>query len=240
MLTIIIIIYIGDPEEELRYSASIESIRAQSLALGDLCMSDKDKGIKETRDQVEEEGEEREENKISKQQKIPTITTTAPIKDQVRQNSNLSLLLQKQANEQSETQPLLSSSQTRTTNSTIPTYQSTTTTDNKYDDHEHLPTGNNLHKRRSSIQSLPSIQPITKTLSKNQQQLQQQQQQQLQQQQQHRNLRYSFRSLSWKSIIIRPLECIPSVILGLLLNLLDAISYGNNNKINKNKKMRYI
>ncbi|KAI9304619.1 sulfate transporter family-domain-containing protein [Cunninghamella echinulata] len=189
-------------------------------------MSDKDKGIKETRDQVEEEEEEREENKISKQQKIPTITTTAPTKDQVRQNSNLSLLLQKQANEQSETQPLLSSSQTRTTNSTIPTYQSTTTTDNKYDDHEHLPTGNNLHKRRSSIQSLPSIQPITKTLSKNQQQQLQQEQQQQLQQQQHRNLRYSIRSLSWKSVIIRPLECIPSVILGLLLNLLDAISYG--------------
>lgn len=31
---------------------------------------------------------------------------------------------------------------------------------------------------------------------------------------------------TWQSIILRPLACIPSVILGLLLNLLDAISYG--------------
>ncbi|KAI8332373.1 sulfate transporter family-domain-containing protein [Chlamydoabsidia padenii] len=31
---------------------------------------------------------------------------------------------------------------------------------------------------------------------------------------------------TWQSVILRPLACIPSVILGLLLNLLDAISYG--------------
>ncbi|KAL0095360.1 sulfate transporter family-domain-containing protein [Phycomyces blakesleeanus] len=162
-----------------QYSASLESIRAQSLALGKLGLDD-DETVADT---------------SSCDPRQPIIKEN---------NSNLSMLLKQQIMTPSdlleERRPLLK----------IPSEQ------NHYPEYQSIPIGSiasqNGHeehgKRRESgprsqhtawESCLYKLDSVIDNMSK---------------------------KGAWMNLIKRPIECIPAVILGLLLNLLDAISYG--------------
>ena len=221
---------------DARYSASIESIRAQSVALGDLCMTD-DTPTRSRR------GTEIDITSTPSKGHPPPASPSV---------SNLSTLLHHHHHEQNnhgnkskfkstkqgyhyqqqdeEFRPLLEQVDTGRTSST------------QY----HSIDADNT----SLMQQYPSSHQNNNTAPSQQQQ---------QQQQQHYNHHHHYSS-SWlpqrlldylpsinhkqsgasflSNLIKRPLECIPAVILGLLLNLLDAISYGNNNNNNNDKGWR--
>lgn len=177
-------------ETGTRYSASIESIRAHSVALGDLQMADDTTG-------------RLDESRLS-------ISRSPPITMEPTGSSNLSLLLDQQNaklhNQQpqqppqhrirktstydEEASPLLQQVETARTASTryhsIDSSYSTATTPH----HHH-------HQQQHDHDHVPPIKG---------------------------KMRHS--SSSWLHWIRQPISYIPAVILGLLLNLLDAISYG--------------
>ncbi|KAF7726256.1 hypothetical protein EC973_008966 [Apophysomyces ossiformis] len=170
-----------------RYSASIESIRAQSLALGDLYMNEPDKA---------------ERDNDTKMTISPATTSTAKPSPPAALNpiSGLSLLINQQnAAEQQqpdEYQPLLKHPEQ---NLSVPAeYQSISVDTAENGRLERVDT-----HHRSSIKSVGDKHPLSflQSLCQN-------------------------KKCNWTAIIKRPIECIPAVILGLLLNLLDAISYG--------------
>lgn len=169
-------------ETGTRYSASIESIRAHSVALGDLQMSD------DTTSRLDE-------SRLS-------ISRSPPITVESTGSSNLSLLLDQhnaQLNHRQqppsqhrikktptfdeESSPLLQVETARTTSTRYHSIDSSySTTPHHHHQQDHIPVIKG--KKLSS-------------------------------------------SFSWLDCIRQPISYIPAVILGLLLNLLDAISYGN-------------
>lgn len=172
-------------ETGTRYSASIESIRAHSVALGDLQMAD------DTTSRLDE-------SRLS-------ISRSPPISMEPTGSSNLSLLLDQQNaklhNQQpqqpqhrirktstydEEASPLLQQVETARTASTR--YHSI---DSSYSTPHH-----HHHQQQHDHDHVPAIKG---------------------------KLRHSSSWLHW---IRQPISYIPAVILGLLLNLLDAISYG--------------
>ncbi|KAI8089044.1 sulfate transporter family-domain-containing protein [Halteromyces radiatus] len=198
----------GNTEDSLRYSASIESIRAQSLALGDICMTEN----KHNEEEEEQEEQEQEQEDLINSETTPTTTSTSSIEIMPTSNgnSNLSFLLQKynQDQHEQERQPLLSKTNTPDNNQR---YQAIETSPSTFwsEHRESIQTLPDLKDIPTSTTVLPSMYHSTTTFKTK-----------------LHDIWLENRPTSWKSIIIRPLECIPSVILGLLLNLLDAISYG--------------
>lgn len=45
------------------------------------------------------------------------------------------------------------------------------------------------------------------------------------------NLRHWNRHALWKSVVVAPVACLPAVVVGLLLNILDALSYGEHHEV---------
>ncbi|KAG0179008.1 hypothetical protein DFQ29_002720 [Apophysomyces sp. BC1021] len=170
-----------------RYSASVESIRAQSLALGDLYMN---------------ESEQTEPNDDTKTMTSPATASTSTFSASMLPNtsSNLSFLLKRHhATEQQndEQKPLLKKHPEQTLS--VPAeYQSIS-----------VDTAENGRLERADDHCCSSIKSLGDKRS------------------------FSFsryfcqeKSLTWSILIKKPIGYIPAVILGLLLNLLDAISYG--------------
>lgn len=184
--------YITDSGKQ--YSASVESIRAQSLALGDLYMTE---GLKDNSRRIGYHGEQQDES-LSPSSRPPRYHHT-PLSEPM---SNLSALFrrdkeatrqQETPKEEDETRPLLEQVDTScSAASTV--YHSIAPMDSAQDHAEPRDQANN------NIVSSTGIGVSNKPK----------------------------RSKFWitSSVIRKPISCIPAVTLGLLLNLLDAVSYG--------------
>lgn len=176
----------------MRYSASIESIRAHSLALGDRYM---------------------QESGTTPSNSPPSArdnSFTDPTPDSQKSHSILSKLLKNDT----ERKPLLSK---RSKSKDYSSIQEEQTEDQGHEE---------------TVEDLEWHIPTSGHYDSYQQQHQQQQQQQHQQQQQQTisTFRPTWKQLKnpkiWMNCFTQPIHYIPAVILGLLLNLLDAISYG--------------
>lgn len=170
-------------ETGTRYSASIESIRAHSVALGDLQMSD------DTTSRLDE-------SRLS-------ISRSPPITVESTGSSNLSLLLDQHNAQLHHRQQPPSQHRIKKT----PTF-----------DEEASPLLQQVETARTASTRYHSIDSSYSTTPPHHQQ------------QDHipviKGKKHSS-SFSWLDRIRQPISYIPAVILGLLLNLLDAISYGN-------------
>ena len=167
-------------ETGTRYSASIESIRAHSVALGDLQMSD-------------DATTRLDESRLS-------ISRSPPITVDPTASSNLSLLLDQQNAQLNNQQHRIRKTSTL--------------------DEEASPLLQQVETARTTSTRYHSIDSSYSTPHHHQQQ---------QQHQQHDPIPVikGKKHSSWLDWIRQPISYIPAVILGLLLNLLDAISYGN-------------
>ncbi|CEP12142.1 hypothetical protein [Parasitella parasitica] len=176
-----------EPGEDTRYSASMESIRAHSLALGDRYMQES-----------------------SPANSPPSNGSTPPANDalmspispvQPNSHSILSNLLK---NDKSEREPLLKRHHSRKKSKD---YLST---------HDH--------------DSLPNIDPESAYAIPPSSTQQQQENQHYASDRQNKTFRPTWKQIkvpeNWFKYCTQPVSYIPAVILGLMLNLLDAISYG--------------
>lgn len=164
---------------EVKYSASIESIRAHSLALGDKYMQES-----------------------SPANSPPTTTDNmiyqqmGPTSPMTQSHSMLSKLLQKD-----EREPLILKKK-HSRNRKSKDYQSI-----QHDLESSNPINENDHHASTSSSTSDNTSSCSSTVSSKE-----------------------FHSMAspnfWKACITDPISYIPAVILGLLLNLLDAISYG--------------
>lgn len=203
--------YIGD----VRYSASIESIRAHSLALGDQYMAESSPSNSPNQSR-------RQSNDNGFVSSVSPISPVLPTTNNNNTHSILSHLLRK---DDQEREPLLKRHSSKD-------YQAASGTGTAIDNHMHDPELGNqtitnqqqqyhfsdhtgaltataaatatendyhIHKNKNKTKEFPSFRPTWS---------------------QFRNPK------NWVKCFTQPIQYIPAVILGLLLNLLDAISYG--------------
>ncbi|KAI9490569.1 hypothetical protein BDB00DRAFT_537893 [Zychaea mexicana] len=216
-----------DPHTDTRYSASIDSIRAQSVALGDLYMT------------------EDTQNRVRRGDGSAAPSEAEPVVPAVTSKvSNLSALLKHQNGSRNNGSPPTKHYQQQQQQQQLQQQQQDEESRPLL---EHVDTGRTTSTQYHSISAVDSNGYSTQYPSHHTTHYQQQQQHHYRTQQQrsssswlHRRLRAAFSSLRSANddkqsgmalvmyLIKRPLECIPAVILGLLLNLLDAISYGKN------------
>jgi hypothetical protein len=178
-----------------KYSASVEAIRKQSLALGNIALEDADRN----------EG-------VLEFQASPPLSDS--VGSQIQYTSNLSLLLQHANSQESpstlpevvEDTPLLRSrSHSDTTYHTI-AVDSESTDNVQSPPQMRLPPAMNKSPRRDARESVYHGSRVWDQGVK--------------------RMKMMHAKDIWREVVMVPVGYIPAVILGLLLNLLDAISYG--------------